>query len=294
MKVAVILNKAAGSSNGDAEPDRIRELFAALDCEASVSAIEEKALEDAVKSGVDALVAAGGDGTVSFVARASATSGIPLGVLPVGTLNHFAKDAGIPLDLEEAVRNVIGGEPTAIDMGEVNGVLFLNNSSVGIYPSLVQARNAWQDLTGHGKWSAMFRAGLRVFRRFPVLHVRMEVDGVPFHRRTPVVFIGNNEYQMNLFKQGSRSCLTNGCLSLFITNCEERWCMARLFARFLVGRLDQAKDFESKSVAEVWIEHRKRSLHVSVDGEVIRLEPPLHYTVRPLALRVILPRAAVM
>ena len=296
MKAAVILNATAGSSkpeNGAADPDRIRELFAALDCEAVIYVTDRETLVSKVKqaldSRVDAVIAGGGDGTVSAVARGLTGCDTPLGVLPLGTLNHFAKDAGIPLALEDAVRTVVTGVATPIDLAEVNGVPFINNSSVGIYPALVQARDALQEQTGQGKWSAMLRAGLRVFRRFHVLHVRLEADGVPIHRRTPLVFVGNNEYRMELFKQGSRTGLDGGRLCLYIANCDCRWCIIRLFCRFLVGRLEQTRDFESRVATEVWIEHRKRSLHVSIDGEVLRLELPLHYTIRPLALEVILP-----
>jgi diacylglycerol kinase family enzyme len=296
MKVAVILNAAAGSSksnNGESVPDRIRDLFAELGCDASIHPLDGDSLTDtvrrAVEAGVDVVVAAGGDGTISSVARELADHEVPLGVLPVGTLNHFAKDAGIPLDLQDAVRTVVAGVATPIDVAEVNDILFLNNSSVGLYPALVRARDAWQEQTGHGKWTAMTLAGLRVLRRFPLLQVRLEADGVPIRRRTPIVFVGNNEYQMDLFRQGSRACLNAGRLCLYIANCDRRWCIFRLFVRFLVGRLEQTRDFESRPASEVWIDHRKRSLHVSIDGEVVRLQPPLHYRIRPLSLKVILP-----
>ena len=296
MKVAVILNATAGSpqpANGAAGPDRIRELFAALDCEAVIHVTDGETLVPKIKqvlnSGVAAVIAGGGDGTVSSVVRELIGREIPLGVLPLGTLNHFARDAGIPLALEDAVRTIVTGVATPIDLAEVNGVPFINNSSVGLYPALVQAREALQKRTGQGKLPAMLKAGFRIFRRFPMLYVRLEVDHVRIYRRTPLVFVGNNEYQMELFKQGSRDRLDGGHLYLYVANCDCRWCMVRLFCRFLAGRLRQTRDFESRAATEVWVGHRKRSLRVSVDGEVIRLELPLHYTIRPLALKVILP-----
>jgi diacylglycerol kinase family enzyme len=299
MKVAVILNTTAGpsqSGNGAAGSGRIRELFAALKCECIIHVTDGETIASRVKqsldAGVDAVVAGGGDGTVSSVVRGLIGRDTPLGVLPLGTLNHFAKDAGIPLVLEDAVRTVVTGAARLVDVGEVNGVPFVNNSSVGLYPALVQARDAFQRRTGLGKWAAMLQAGFRVFRRFPMLHVRLQADGVPIHRRTPIVFVGNNEYQMKLFKQGSRARLDGGHLYLYVANSDCRWCTLRLFCLFLAGRLRQARDFESRAVTDMWVEHRKRSLRVSIDGEVIRLELPLHYTIRPLALKVILPPAA--
>jgi diacylglycerol kinase family enzyme len=211
-------------------------------------------------------------------------------VLPLGTLNHFAKDLNIPLDLEGAARNLITGEAVKVDVGEVNERIFINNSSLGLYPSIVRRREKQQERLGRGKWFAAAWATLEVFRRYPLFSVRLSADGQEFRRRTPFVFIGNNEYQMDTFNLGARSCLNAGQLSLHLTRDIGRWGLVRLAASALLGRLREAKDFDALCTKEVWIETRRTRLRVATDGEVTIMKSPLHYRVRPAALRVIVPK----
>jgi diacylglycerol kinase family enzyme len=161
----------------------------------------------AIEAKPDAIVAAGGDGTVSAVASALAGSDIPLGVLPTGTLNHFAKDLGIPLRLEDAARVIGAGSARHIDIATVNGRTFINNSSIGIYPHIVQKRDEIRERLGRGKWSAMLRAFLTVFTRYPTVHVRINSPTIAFERNTPFVFVGNNHYEISLNMLGKRPAL---------------------------------------------------------------------------------------
>ena len=110
------------------------------------------------------VVAGGGDGTLSAVAAALVGTDTALGVLPMGTLNHFAKDLGIPLKLEKAVQTLFTGKIARVDVGEVNGRIFLNNSSIGFYPRIVQARKREQR-RGRSKWVAFAQAAATVFRK---------------------------------------------------------------------------------------------------------------------------------
>ena len=142
------------------------------------------------------IVAGGGDGTVSTVAAALVDTDICLGVLPLGTLNHFAKDLGLPLDLEAAVRCIATGVTSRVDVGEVNGRVFVNNSSLGLYPDIVRDREQQQKRFGRGKWHALLRASIAALRRYPFLQVSLAVEGRERAYRTPFVFIGNNAYRM--------------------------------------------------------------------------------------------------
>jgi hypothetical protein len=143
-------------------------------------------------------------------------SGVRFGVLPLGTLNHFAKDLGIPLELDEAVRNLATGLPRQVDVGEVNGRIFLNNSSLGLYPDIVRDREEQQRRLGRGKWPAALWATLAALRRYPFLSMRLTVNGETLARRTPFVFIGNNRYTMEGLAIGERDCLDDGLLSLYV------------------------------------------------------------------------------
>ncbi|MDX6270931.1 MAG: hypothetical protein QOD28_2154 [Acidobacteriota bacterium] len=296
-RAEIILNASAGSGDQEAARATLEEIFAAdgrMDAHVSLAKSGEEIVElarrAAADDGVQIVVAGGGDGTVNAVASELVGTEKTLGVLPLGTLNHFAKDLNIPLDLEGAARNLLEGEAARVDVGEVNGRVFINNSSLGLYPSIVRHRERQQERLGRGKWFAAMWATLEVFRRYPLFGVRLSTDGREFRRRTPFVFIGNNEYQMDTFNLGARSCLDAGHLSLHLTRDIGRWGLVRLAASALFGRLRESKDFDALCTKEVWIETRRTRLRVATDGEVTVMRSPLHYAVRPGALRVIVPK----
>ena len=206
-KVSVIVNAGSGLGNDDALLERLRALFDAAGADADVrlargGAEISAAVETALARQPDVIVAGGGDGTVSSVASALADKPVALGVLALGTLNHFARDAGVPADLEEAVRTIVDGHRVQVDIAEVNGRTFINNSGLGLYPDIVRNRERQQKRLGRGKWPAFVWATLAVLRRYPFMRVRLVVDGSERSRRTPFVFIGNNEYRMDGFAIG--------------------------------------------------------------------------------------------
>jgi diacylglycerol kinase family enzyme len=247
----------------------------------------------AAESSERIVVAAGGDGTVSAVAAELAGTGKILGVLPIGTMNHFAKDLRIPLDLETAVRTISEGEVAAVDVGEVNGRIFINNSSLGIYPRIVSRREAQQQRLARGKWPAFLWATIQALRRFPFLDLRIAFEGQQIFRRTAFLFVGNNEYETAGFHLGSRTCVNAGKLGLYLSHRTGRFGLFRLAFRALFGRVDQEKDFDVFCVEEARIETRKRRLLVALDGEIERMETPLHYRIRAGALRVLVPKEKV-
>jgi len=237
----------------------------------------------------DAIVAAGGDGTINAVASALAGADRAMGILPAGTLNHFAKDLGLPLTLEEAARTIAAARTMNVDVGEVNGRCFVNNSSIGLYPHVVVKRDREMNRLGLGKWAALFRAWLAIFRRFPTVRVKLATEHRATDCDTPFVFVGNNRYYVSLMNLGSRHALDRGELCVYFTRRRGRLALLTLAVRTVLGRLEQARDFEIVTLPELWIETRKKTLRVSIDGEVVRLTPPLHYRIRPKALKVIVP-----
>lgn len=293
--VEVIINAAAGAGDKRAVGERLDEVFAEAGLEARVTMARDGAeaaerAREASADGCARVVAGGGDGTVASVASLLAGTGKALGVLPLGTFNHFAKDLGLPLDFSEAARVAAGGRVAEVDVGEVNGRVFVNNSSIGLYPHIVRRRQRQQERLGRGKWTAFFFAALAVLRRYPFLAVRVSADGQTLVRRTPFVFVGNNEYTMDGLQVGGRRRLDAGLLSLYVTRRTGRWGLLRLAVRALFGRLRESKDFDALSAREVWIETRRpRRLRVATDGEVTIMRTPLHYRVLPRALRVVVP-----
>jgi diacylglycerol kinase family enzyme len=240
----------------------------------------------------DVVVAAGGDGTVGAVAGALAGTDTPMGVLPMGTLNHFARDAGIPADLQEAARVIASAAPRVIDVAEVNGRVFVNNSSIGAYPRAVQERQrrlAMRPRARSFRRLAMVQAAWVVLLQLPTQHVLLSIDGRPVERRTPFVLVGNNEYATGLGDLGHRASLSAGCLNIVHMRRPGRRAILGLAARAVVGRLDASRDFETRMAKEVTVQLARRLVRVALDGEVVRLSPPLHYRVRPGALRILAP-----
>jgi diacylglycerol kinase family enzyme len=290
----VIINAGAGNPHVDNRSKTLTALFLAGGIHADVRLARtgpdiERLVREAVAERPRLLVAAGGDGTISTAAAALAGTDIALGVLPFGTLNHFAKDLGIPLDLEASVQNIVEDNVIAVDVGEVNGRVFINNSSLGLYPDIVRDRERQQTRLGRGKWRSFLWASLAVLRRFPFLTVRIEVESAKQDFVTPVVFIGNNEYKMEGFDIGARESLERGVLSVYIVKKRRRAALVRLSLAALLGRLEQARDFEALTATELVIETRRSRLLVATDGEVQSMPSPLHYRVRQRCLQVIVP-----
>jgi diacylglycerol kinase family enzyme len=242
---------------------------------------------DLYRSGHRTLVAGGGDGTIRAVASALVDTEGTLGILPLGTLNHFAKDLKLPMDLEACVQILKNGVVRPVDVAELNGRIFLNNSGLGLYPAMV-ARREKRRRAGQPKWIAMLLASAAVLQRFPFFDVRLTAAGQALRRRTPFVFVGNNAYRMEGFNLGSRDSLTEGRLSVGIAQYRiGRWGLVRLAFRALLFGIARERDLDVLFAPEVQITSRRKRLPVSFDGELARLEPPLQYRIRPRALRVI-------
>jgi diacylglycerol kinase family enzyme len=293
--IVVIVNAGSGGGNDAALVDRLAGHFKAAGLHAEIELAHGgdeiiTAVGNAVARRPPLIVAGGGDGTVSTVAAALVDTGIVFGVLPLGTLNHFAKDLGIPLELADAVAVLAHGEAGRVDVGEVNGRIFVNNSGLGLYPDIVHDRERQQKRLRRGKWPAFVWATLSALRRYPFLFVALVVDGKEVLRKTPFVFIGNNEYRMEGFAIGERSGLEDGRLSLYVAQRPGRWRLVQLALRALTGRLRQARDFDAITATDIVVQSKRKRIRVATDGEVTVMTPPLKYRVRPASLIVMRPR----
>ena len=285
-RALVILNGSAGGGCNAEFAASLGDKFRSLGMNVSVilpASGEElvQRAERAVGEGWKTVVAGGGDGTLNAVASALVGKDVAFGILPLGTLNHFAKDLRIPLDLDSAVRTIARGHTVAVDAGEINGRLFLNNSSLGLYPDTVRERERQQKRLGRGKWLAFFWAAVTALRRYPFLDLTISLESEVYRRRTPFIFIGNNDYSMEGFSIGERERLNAGNLSLYVVQRIGRMGLLALALRALCGRLRQAKDFDMLLAREIVIDTRHKTIRVSTDGEVSRMSPPLRYYCRP-------------
>jgi diacylglycerol kinase family enzyme len=301
VKIVALLNEAAGAveqASNETLEARLAAAFAKHGVDAEIAIVAQhdlqKAAKDAAKRGesgeLDAVVAGGGDGSIRVVAGALAGTGAPLGVLPLGTLNHFAKDLGIPLGLEEAVETIAHGARRTIDLGSVNDKIFINNSSIGIYPYLVSDRERLRKRHGVAKLLATIPAMIHTLRQYPRTQLTIETKDWTRTYRTPCVFVGNNEYNMELTSLGTRNALDEGKLFLCVVKQPTPLGLLRAFLHLCLGRLDPTRDIERFELEEFMIASCTAQLQVALDGEVGSLHPPLHYRSLLGALQVIVPR----
>ncbi len=293
--IPVVLNVGSGLDEKAKIPDLVRKVMAAAGLEADIRMPERGAdlqelTRELVRGGAETVVAAGGDGTVNAVASVLAGSGVALGVIPVGTLNHFARDLGIPLNAEGAARVVCEGKTVQVDVGEVDGRRFINNAILGLYP-FYRSQRERGERRGLGKWAAMSRAVFSVLRRNPALTVTVEIEGQTLTRRTPFVMVANNRHEMEGYQLGSREKLNEGMLYLYVMHRMSRLGLLRLGVSVVLGRFSKGRDFDLLRACEVKVESRRKTLGVSLDGEVARMAPPLCFKSCPGTLRVIVPAA---
>src|SRR5215213_7208788 len=294
--VKIIISAGAGPRDNNKVGELLEPIFNDNRIDADISLAQSGAevtelAQAAARGPYKVIVAGGGDGTVSAVASTIIGSDKVLGILPLGTLNHFARDMRIPSELEGAARAIVAGHTTEVDVAEVNNRIFLNNSSLGLYPIIVREREKRQRL-GSGKWPAFVWATIQAFRRYPFFDVRLRVNDELLDRTTPFVFVGNNEYVMESLNIGLRDRLDKGVLSIYITHRPGRLKLINLALRAVVGRLRDDKDFLALCSNEVRIETRHKRLRVAFDGEIEVMETPLQYRVRKRALRVLVPKEA--
>ncbi len=243
----------------------------------------------AVEQNYDIIVAGGGDGTVNAVATAlMGHPSIHLGVLPLGTLNHFARDLDIPIDVARAVDIICAGHSKAIDVGVVNGCHFLNNSSVGLYPAIVRLRESLQT-AGYSKWWAALLSSLRILSKFRRFDLEVQPSDGPFiKRKTALLFVGNNAYETAVTKLGTRTAIDRGRLWINLPISQTRMGFI-LGLVALVFQREKPADTLIFEATSLKVSSKKRLLTVAADGEILHLKPPLNYRILPKALNVLVP-----
>jgi diacylglycerol kinase family enzyme len=291
LKVAIIVNKKSGSDNSN--PQKIEQEFLKYHYEVSIRTVSGKDISVAAKEMIndrpDIFVVSGGDGSVSSVAQTIIDHNIPLGILPGGTFNNFARDSGIPLILHDAVKLIVSSVPQSIDVGEVNGKIFINNSSVGLYPRAVKLREKILHKRGGKKWTAMFVAMITVFKRFPLFTIIIKTEKQTDSFKTPFVFIGNNEYKFEIFNLGRRTTFTGGKLHLYTAKISKRMAILKMVLFSFLNILDQDKNFNLQLTENVTLKTKNKTVVVAIDGEIFKLNPPLEYKLLPKKLKVYLP-----
>lgn len=247
------------------------------------------ALDKAVAGGTRRVLVAGGDGTVAAAAKALIANGGELAILPGGTLNHFARDLGISVNADEALSLAVNGLCRPVDVALVDDKLFLNTSSVGAYVHFVRAREFLESKVGYRLASIL--AALRILVQLRLMVVELEAEGVKRIYRTPMVFIGVGEREMQAPTLGNR--VANGKRGLHVIVVRGR-SRARVMAVALnavargVKTAAKGPELDSFIVDRCTI-RRKRAGHVAVDGEIVTLDATLEYMLKRDALQVVSP-----
>lgn len=295
MKVTVVLNSNAGTLRG-LDPQRAAaELAAIFRAHGHEARAEVHAGRDVVAAiaricrarGCEAVIVGGGDGTISAAAGAVAESGLILGVLPLGTMNLFARSLRIPFGMKAAAEALARGEPARVDIGEVNGRLFIHHVTLGLHPRIIRLRDKLSYSSPVGKLRAGLVAWWTVLRQPPRLDARIDVDGKIFERRATAILISNNPLGEGHLPYADD--LRQGKLGLYVTTSRRWHDLVELAARMTLGEFAQNPLLESWQAEGIGIALERDRVRASVDGEVVVLQPPLRLALRPGGLRVLQP-----
>ena len=294
MPVPVLINRGGGAAAADSQiAEKVRSALEAAGLDAEIELIEGGECEVRARAiaerGDPLLVVGGGDGTVA--AAASALVGTPtrLGILPLGTLNHFARDLRLPLRLPEAAQLIAAGSERRVDVAEMNGRIFINNSAIGLYPLMVVSRDLQRAQLGRSRRLAMLVASARTLVRFGHQRLTLTVNEQKSRVDTPLLFVGNNDYRLDLGAPGRRDSIQNGRLCVFVMRKKTRRGFLAATARALLNRTRADDMVRLDDVERLRVDSRRSHLTVSLDGEVVRAVSPLDYRIRKQALRVIGP-----
>ena len=246
-------------------------------------------VDRAAREGFPTLVAAGGDGTICAVAAGALRHGRTLGVLPMGTFNYVARGLGLPEDLDEAVDLIAGGRSWPLSVGEVNGKLFLNNASLGLYPAILRQREGTYRRWGRSRIAAHWSVLKTVIRFHRPLSLRVVVDGAPIRRRTPLAFVARSAYQLELFGLNGADDVRAGRFALFLAPDCNRWGLLLFAVRLMWRSMEQGRDFDYFTGEEIEIATRKGRRLVARDGERERMRSPFRFRVLHGRLRIVAP-----
>lgn len=291
----VVLNAKSGTAlTLGLTAEKLVESFAANNLEASVDDDDSVPLDErvqrAAESGAEIIVAAGGDGTATALAQGLAGTDKALAILPLGTANLLARDLGVPLDLDATIAALSSMQPRQIDVGEVNGRVFLHKVVVGVIPAIARVREQIRGRTDLASMFGFFRYMVRrisTARRMAIaISSRDTNDRI---ERLHAVAVANNAYDQGFGLVFSRACLDGGQLTLYTLRRLSLGDVVRLALEMLTGRWQEDEALGIESVRSVTIRSKRPMLSVMIDGEVMRLETPLQFRIRPKALTVLAP-----
>jgi diacylglycerol kinase family enzyme len=289
----VIMNRDSGADDKAALTTEIETAFAAHGWQVEFILAGRPDLrrrtQQTVAKAPGAIVVAGGDGTVNTVASACIEAKRPLGLVPAGTFNYFSRNLGVPTEVSQAVSVIVNGWVREVDIGEINGRIFLNNAGIGLYAQMLERREQDKRRFGRRRMVAFFSGMKCLLSSHPLYAVELLADGQLARHQTTTLFFGCNALQLRDFNVTAANCLRQRKLAVLLLTLHSRWEVTMAACAALLGRLDEADTAEAFCASSIRVQTRRRALKVAIDGEVVLLRSPLDVTLRPGALQVFAP-----
>lgn len=280
MKIAIVINSTRLTSELKSQLNS-KELTDKFNIDYDFYIAEPNNLDETLKKiksqSYNALIVGGGDGTVRSCADALMDSDMPLAILPLGTFNLLAKAINYPNDIAELFSIIKNGKTKKIDLAEVNGKIIINHAWIGFYYYILKLRKKNRAIIGKSKLLKMIFNTLSLFRTLPIYHLKLKVENVETFFKTCLVYIANNEFKSNIFDLWERKSLSTGMLSVKVLNCQTRWELFLCMLHILFNFSSQSKYISECNTNELIIESNSKFINVVIDGELFKLNTPLHF-----------------
>lgn len=293
-RLCVIGNRGSGKKEGDEQVAAIRDALTGKVAELALRLTERgDQLADlarlAVDDGFDIVLALGGDGTQAAVAGALTGTDAMMGVLPGGTFNYFARDLGVGETVEDALATLLDARVQAVDVGQIENLVFLNNVSLGAYPHILKTREGIYERWGRSRLAAYWSVLVAMRRLRHPMRLVARVDGKERHFTTALVFVARSAYQLDSFGLDGGDAIRAGNFAVLIAKARRPLPLLRSAFRLAFGLSAKDSDFDLILTDSLTIETGKRQQLIAHDGEKTRIVSPFHLQVRHGALKVLVP-----
>jgi diacylglycerol kinase family enzyme len=294
----IVLNSGSGRRNAETTEATVRSVLGQagrrhtilrVDNPRQLPTLAQRAVEHArQQQGI--VVAAGGDGTINTIVQVVLNSGCPFGVLPQGTFNYFSRTHGIPADTTEATRALLDARVRPVQVGLINDRVFLVNASLGLYPKLLEDREAYKQQFGRHRLVALWAGVVTLLRAHRPLRLHLEHADEVWRMRTSTLVIGNNPLQLQQLGIPEARVVQQGQLAAIAVRPIGPLAMLWLLLRGALGRLADADNVVNFAFERLTIRpYGRRRLKVAMDGEVTWLDTPLLCQVAPQPLQLLVP-----
>ena len=297
----IVMNAASGSSDARERREGIESVLReagqryeilATESPEQIESVAKQAAEQAQKQ-QGAIIVAGGDGTINTVAQVALPTGCLFGILPQGTFNYSGRAHNIPLETRAAAQALTNARIKRVQVGMLNDRVFLVNASVGLYPQLLQDREAYKQQYGRNRAVAMWAGLMTLMHEHRQLTLEIEHDDRIELVRTPTVFVGNNPLQLEQIGLSEADAVERRRLAALIVKPISSSALVWLAVRGALGRLGDAanvRDFEFRTMTVSPLIRNQKTIKVAADGEIWQASVPLKFTVAPQSLNLLVPR----